>query len=422
MASNRRESFRFLGRSTTLITAAAEACGETVGHRALDIGCCAPMVYLDHNATTPLAPEALEAMRPYLERFHGNASSIHAAGRETRAALDDSRDRLAALLGCKPHEIIFTGGGTEAHNLALLGLARANSSRGKHLITCATEHHAVLHPLEHLQKREGFRLTVLGVDSRGLLDPADVRRALTAETVLVSVMSANNETGIRQPVAEIAAVCRKRGVLFHTDAIQSFGKEPLTCDADALSLAAHKFYGPKGAGLLCLRGSISVERITFGGSHENERRPGTENVAAIIGMARAADIAAIGIEAEAARQLQLRERLWEGIRAAFPGAIRNSDPALSLANTLNVSFPGHDGESLLINLDLAGICASSGSACMVGSILPSHVLLAMGVPQDVAQATVRFSLGKGTTQEEITDAIRRIEGIFSRLRSTASIG
>ena len=380
------------------------------------------MIYLDHNATTPLAPEALDAMRPYLEKFHGNASSIHAAGRETRAALDDSRDRLAALLTCKPHEIIFTGGGTEADNLALLGLARAHASRGKHLITCATEHHAVLHPLEHLQRREGFLLTVLGVDPRGLLDPADVRRALTAETTLVSVMTANNETGVRQPVAEIAALCREQGVLFHTDAIQTFGKEPFAPDADALSLAAHKFCGPKGAGVLLLRGGISVERIAFGGSHESERRPGTENVAAIVGMTRAAELAAASAGDEPHRLIPLREQLWEGIRAAFPGAVRNSDPALSLANTLNVSFPGLDGESLLINLDLAGICASSGSACMVGSIQPSHVLLAMGVPRETAQATVRFSLGKGTVQEEIAEAVRRIGGIFARLRDAASVG
>jgi cysteine desulfurase len=376
------------------------------------------MIYLDHNATTPLAPEALEAMRPYLERFHGNASSIHAAGRETRAALDDSRDRLAALLTCRPHEIIFTGGGTEANNLALLGLARAHASRGKHLITCATEHHAVLHPLEHLQKREGFALTVLGVDSRGLLDPADVKRALTSETTLVSVMTANNETGIRQPVAEIDALCREHGVLFHTDAIQSFGKEPLTCDADALSLAAHKFHGPKGAGLLRLRGGIPIERIAFGGSHEGDRRPGTENVAAVVGMARAAELAAAPAN-DAQRLAPLREQLWYGIRAAFPAAVRNSEPALSLANTLNVSFPGLDGESVLINLDLAGICASSGSACMVGSIQPSHVLLAMGVPREIAQATVRFSLGKGTTETEIAEAIRRIGAIFTRLHGAA---
>jgi cysteine desulfurase len=373
------------------------------------------MIYLDHNATTPLAPEALEAMRPYLEKFHGNASSIHAAGRETRAALDDSRDRLAALLACRPHEIIFTGGGTEANNLALLGLARAHAARGKHLITCATEHHAALHPLEHLQRREGFRLTVLGVDSRGLLDPADVKRALTSETTLVSVMTANNETGVRQPVAEIAALCRERGALFHTDAIQSFGKEPLACDADALSLAAHKFYGPKGAGVLRLRGGIPIEPIAFGGSHEGDRRPGTENVAAVVGMVRAAELAAVS----APDLTPLREQLWDGIRAAFPAAARNSDPALSLANTLNVSFPGLDGESVLINLDLAGICASSGSACMVGSIQPSHVLLAMGVPRDIAQATVRFSLGKMTAHAEIADAVLRMEKIFARLRENA---
>jgi cysteine desulfurase len=233
-------------------------------------------------------------------------------------------------------------------------------------------------------------------------------------------MTANNETGVRQPVAEIAAICRERGVLFHTDAIQSLGKEPLPPHVDALSLAAHKFHGPKGAGLLYVRGGLPVERIAFGGSHESERRPGTENVAAVVGMARAAELAVTGLDAEAARQVQLRERLWEGIRAAFPAARRNSDPALSLPNTLNVSFPALEGESLLINLDLAGICASSGSACMVGSIQPSHVLLAMGVPREIAQATVRFSLGKGTTAQEIDDAVARMDAIFGRLACSAA--
>jgi cysteine desulfurase len=377
------------------------------------------MIYLDHNATTPLAPAVLETMRPYLERFHGNPSSIHAAGRETRAALDDSRDLMAKLLGCRPHEIIFTAGGTESDNLAILGLARAHAARGKHLITCATEHHAVLHAFEHLQRHEGFRLTVLGVDSRGLLDPAEVCAAFSPETTLVSVMTANNETGIRQPVTEIAGLCRGRGVVFHTDAIQSFGKEAVPRAVDALSLAAHKFYGPKGAGLLYLRGGLPIERIVFGGSHEGERRPGTENVAAVAGMARAADIALAGLDAEASRQTVLRERLWDGIREAFPAAQRNSDPTLSLPNTLNVSFPGLDGESVLINLDLAGICASSGSACMVGSIQPSHVLLGMGVPRDIAQATVRFSLGRTTTGEEIEEAIARMAAIFERLAGNA---
>ncbi len=373
------------------------------------------MIYLDYNATTPLAPEVFEAMRPYLETHFGNASSIHAAGREARAAIDDARDRLARLLGAKPHEIIFTAGGTEADNLAILGLARARVGIGKHLITCATEHHAVLQSCEHLQKREGFRVTWLGVDARGRIDLGKLRDAFTPETTLVSIMSANNETGVLQPIEAIRALCRERGVLFHSDAIQSFGKEPLALSGfDALSLAAHKFHGPKGAGLLCLGAGIVIERLQFGGSHENERRPGTENVAAIVGLAAAAELAVRGLDAERSRQARLRDRLWEGIRGAFPAAVLNGDRDARLANTLNVSFPGADAESLLINLDLAGICASSGSACMVGSILPSHVLLAMGVEPDLARGTVRFSLGKLTTDEEIEATIAKLPAIAAR--------
>ncbi len=374
------------------------------------------MIYLDSNATTPLAPEVLDAMRPYLERHHGNPSSIHAAGRETRAAIDDARDRLAAILGTKSHELIFTSGGTEADNLAVIGLARARRAEGKHLVTCATEHHAVLHAFEHLEKREGFHVTWLPVDACGRIDLDRLRGVLTPETTLVSIMTANNETGVHQPVQEIAALCRERGVLFHSDAIQSFGKEPIVArDFDALSLAAHKFRGPKGAGLLYLAAGISLERLQVGGSHENERRAGTENVAAIVGMARAAELAVRDLAPEAARQRELRERLWQGVRSAFPCAIRNGAPDDTLPNTLNVSFPGLDGESLLMNLDLAGICASSGSACMVGSIAPSHVLLAMGVAPELARATARFSLGKETTSDEIDEAIRLLPNIFARL-------
>ncbi len=380
------------------------------------------MIYLDYNATTPLAPEVFEAMRPYLERHFGNPSSIHAAGREARAAIDDARDRLARQLGAKPHEIIFTGGGTEADNLAVIGLARASVARGRHLVTCATEHHAVLHAFEHLQKQEGFRVTWLPVDRGGRIDLAQLAEALTPETTLVSIMSANNETGVLQPVREIAAFCRARGVLFHSDAIQSFGKEPLAArDFDALALTAHKFHGPKGAGLLYLRAGLDIQRLQHGGSHENERRPGTENTAAIVGLARAADIALATMDAERPRQAALRDQLWEGIRAAFPAAVRNGDPDHALANTLNVSFPGLDGESLLINLDLAGICASSGSACMVGSIMASHVLLAMGVVPELARATVRFSLGKETTATEIETAISRLPEIFARLAPSGKI-
>jgi cysteine desulfurase len=378
------------------------------------------VIYLDYNATTPLAPEALAAMRPYLEQHHGNPSSLHAAGRAARAAIDDARDRLARILGAKPHEIIFTGGGTESDNLAILGLARQRAAQGKHLITCSTEHHAVLHTCEHLQKREGFRLTVLPVDEYGRVTPEQVAQAITPETTLVSVMTANNETGTLQPTRDIAAVCQERGVLFHTDAIQSFGKEPLSLDSvNALSLAAHKFSGPKGAGVLYLRGGLSLERLQHGGSHENERRPGTENVAAIAGLATAAELAVRNLAEEASRQSVLRDRLWEGIARLYPDAVLNGHPTQRLANTLNVSFPGLDGEGLLIALDLAGIAASSGSACMVGSVVPSHVLLAMGVAPEVAQATVRFSLGKGTTEAEIDDAIARIGGVLARLRVTA---
>jgi cysteine desulfurase len=379
------------------------------------------MIYLDYNATTPLAPQALEAMRPFLERHFGNPSSIHWAGREARAAIDDARDRLAHLLHARPHEIIFTSGGTEADNLAIIGLARARQSAGKHLITSAAEHHAVLHAFDYLERKEGFRVTRLPVDAGGRTDLAQLSEAMTPETTLVSLMSANNETGVLQPARDAARLCRERGVLFHSDAIQSFGKEPLDArDFDALSLAAHKFGGPKGAGLLYLRAGLPIERMLVGGSHESERRAGTENVAAIAGMAAAAEAAVRGLEAEQARQAALRDRLWEGVRAAFPEAVMNGDPATRLANTLNVSFPGLDGESLLMNLDLAGIAASSGSACMVGSIVPSHVLLAMGVAPEVARSTVRFSLGKMTTAGEIDAALARMPEIFARLKGVAT--
>ncbi len=381
------------------------------------------MIYFDYNATTPVSPLVVAAMRPYLEEFHGNPSSIHAAGRKTRAAIDDSRDRVAQLLGAKSHEIIFTGGGTEADNLAILGLARhrAVAGKGKHVITCATEHHAVLHAFEWLALREGFHITILPVDAAGQLDPERLQAAMTDETTIVSIMTANNETGVRQPVAELSAICRKHGALFHTDAIQTFGKEPLpplgASDFDAVSLAAHKFYGPKGVGALWLRGGISIDRTSLGGSHEGDRRAGTENVPGIVGLAAAAALALDGMAEEGERLRGLRERLWQGVHELAPEAQRNGAAQNALPNTLNVSFPGLDGESLHISLDLAGLCVSSGSACMVGSIQPSHVLLAMGVAPELAQATVRFSLGKMTTSAEVETAIARIGPVLDRLRA-----
>ena len=384
------------------------------------------LVYLDYNASTPLDPGVLACMWPILERTYGNPSSIHGAGREARAVIDSARDTLARLLEAQPHEIIFTGGGTEADNLAVIGLARQHvlkhPGHRRHLVTALTEHHAVLHAAEFLEKREGFHITWLPVDGQGIVDLEVLERELTEETALVSVMSANNETGTLQPIGEIARLCRKKGVLFHSDMIQSFGKLPVTTrdsdeapGPDAISIAAHKFYGPKGVGVLWLRSGISIDPIAYGGQHENSRRPGTENVAGIAGLARAAELVHAGMAEEQARQGRLCERLWEGIQAAYPKAVRNGHPVHRLANTLNVSFPGLEGEGLIINFDIEGIAVSSGSACMVGSITPSHVLLAMGVPLKQAQATVRFSVGKGTTEEEIEKVVARLPKIIDRL-------
>lgn len=382
------------------------------------------MVYLDYNATTPLAPEALEAMLPFLHGGYGNPSSIHAAGREARAGIDDAREKLAALLGVKGHEIIFTGGGTEACNLGVLGIARAHLPRGRHLITTATEHHAVLHACQHLLHHEGYELTVLPVDASGRVDPQDVARAIRADTTVVSVMHANNETGVLQPIEEISALCRERKVFFHTDAVQTFGKipvRPADLGAAAVSLAGHKFYGPKGVGALYLRSGIATARTLHGGAQENTRRPGTENVAAIVGMVAAAEKALAEGIADQPRQAALRDRLWAGIQQVEPRAIRNGAPDdLSLGNTLNVSFPGVDGEALLIGLDLEGVCVSSGSACMVGSVQPSHVLIAMGVAPAVASSTVRFSLGLATTEADIDHCLRALASVLARQAAFAA--
>jgi len=375
------------------------------------------MIYLDYNATTPMCDEARAAMLPYLSRHFGNPSSIHAAGREARAAIDDARDKIAQLVRAKPHEIIFTGGGTESCNLAVLGLTRCRSSR-KHLISCKTEHHAVLHAIEHLEKREGFAVTWLDVSENGIVDLDQLANSIRDDTALISIMSANNETGVIQPMPEISRICRERGVLLHSDMVQSFGKidvDPAGAGvADAASFAAHKFYGPKGVGFLYLRSGLSIQPIMLGGAHENERRPGTENVAAIAGMAAAAEFVLQDRVAEQDRQSHLRDQLWQEILACVPEAQQNGDGGPRLANTLNVSFLGIDSQMLLIALDLKGVCASSGSACMVGSVVASHVLLAMGLSMEHARSAVRFSLGKQTTPEEITAAGQAISEIAER--------
>ena len=375
------------------------------------------MIYLDYNATTPLCDAAREAMLPYLGRHFGNPSSVHAAGREARAAIDNARDSLAALLHIKPGEIIFNSGATESCNLGVLGLARSASSRGGHIISNKAEHHAVLSAVEHLENREGFEVTWLNVSKNGMVDLEQLADSIRPDTKLVSIMNANNETGVIQPMREISRICRERGVLLHSDMVQAFGKLDIDLSlVDAASFAAHKFYGPKGAGFLFLRSGLPIHPIMFGGAHENQRRPGTENVAGVAGMAAAADWVLRDPHPEKEREAQLRDELWRRITVDFPEAQQNGDQTYRLSNTLNASFIGIDSETMLMALDLEGVCASSGSACMVGSVRASHVLLAMGLPMESARSAIRLSLGRWTTAEEIANAGDALERIAKRTR------
>jgi cysteine desulfurase len=375
------------------------------------------MIYLDYNATTPLCDAAREAMMPYLNRYFGNPSSVHAAGREARAAIDDARDKLAAFLHAKPGEIIFTSGATESCNLGVLGLARSASSRGRHIISNKAEHHAVLHAVEHLEKHEGFEVTWLNVSKNGMVDLDQLADSIRPDTKLVSIMTANNETGVIQPMHEISRICRDRGVLLHSDIVQAFGKLDIDVSlVDAGSFAAHKFYGPKGTGFLFLRSGLSIQPLMFGGAHENQRRPGTENVAGVAGMAAAADWVLADADEERQREAELRDDFSTHIAKLFPDAQQNGDPVHRLANTLNTSFIGVDSETMLMALDLEGVCASSGSACMVGSVRASHVLLAMGLPMESARSAIRFSLGRRSTPEEIANAADALGRIAKRTK------
>src|SRR5947209_859982 len=379
------------------------------------------MIYLDYNATTPLCDAAREAMEPYFSKHFGNPSSIHRAGRNARAAVDNARDKIAALIHAKPNEICFTGGGTESCNLAVLGLARRGMERGGHVISNKTEHHAVLHAIEHLEKYENFEVTWLDTSNDGLVDLDQLAKSIRRETRLVSIMAANNETGVIQPMREISKICRERGVLLHSDCVQAFGKIDLDMSlVDAASFAAHKFYGPKGIGFLYLRSGLSLQPVLFGGSHENQRRPGTENVPDIAGMAAAGEFVLSNRQTEQDRQLKLRDELWNLISQNVQDAKLNGENAPRLANTLNVSLLGIDSEMLLIALDLKGVCASSGSACMVGSVSASHVLLAMGLPVERARSAVRLSLGKQTTAEEIAVTGKVIAEIVERVAKRKS--
>ena len=376
-------------------------------------------VYLDYNATTPLDPAVREAMLPYLGEIYGNPSSIHHVGRRARALLDDARDRVARVWACKPSEVVFTSGGTESSNLAIFGAARLLRARGRHIITSAVEHHAVLHPCAYLAKREGFEVTYLPVDDTGRVRVESLASAIRPDTTLVSVMAANNETGTIQPVVELGQLCRARGVLFHTDAVQWFGKEPFhdihQFNADLVSACAHKFFGPKGAGALFIRSPLLPDPIVFGGGHENERRAGTENLAGIIGLTEALERFVKTPVFAAASLPPLAGRLHALVEQLGPqGVVFRGSRTHRLANTVAFSVRNADSITLLAGLDLEGVCASSGSACSAGSLEPSHVLLALGVERDAANSLVRFSLGPETSLEEVDHVERVLPKVIAR--------
>lgn len=380
-------------------------------------------VYLDHNATTPVRPEVLEAMWPFFRDRFGNASSIHAFGQAARAPVEEARARVAALIGASPGEIYFTSGGTESDNLAIKGVAYANRHRGDHVITSVIEHSAVLNSCRFLE-REGFTVTYLPVDRDGLVDPEDVARAVTDRTVLITVMHANNEIGTVQPIAEIGAIARTRGVYFHTDAVQSAGKLPIDVDAahiDLLSLSAHKLYGPKGVGAVFIRKGVQIEPTAHGGHHENNVRSGTENTAGIVGLGKAAGLALADMDDEARHVARMRDRLQARLLESVDGIRVNGHPTRRLPGTLNVSFPGAEGESLLLSLDLKGIAVSTGSACTSGTIEPSHVLTALGLDPDTALSSVRFSFGRDNTMDDVDYVMEHLPGVVARLREVSAI-
>jgi cysteine desulfurase len=376
-------------------------------------------VYFDYNATTPLDPQVREAMLPFLGEVWGNPSSVHHVGRRARSLLDDSRDRAAKVLGCKPSEVVFTSGGTESANLAIFGTARRLKSKGRHIVTSSIEHHAVLHACEYLVKKEDFEVTCLPVDREGVVSPDTLAQAIRADTILVSIMAANNEIGTIQDTAQLGKICRDHGVLFHTDAVQWFGKERFQgmhqFNADLVSICAHKLHGPKGAGALFIKSPLQPDSMLFGGGHENERRAGTENLAAIVGLVEALErfvpepvFSRQTLTPLTDRLLQLIDRLPD---AQFVGSRERR-----LVNTVSFVVPGSDSITLLAGLDLEGICASSGSACSAGSLEPSHVIRALAMGPDQANSLVRFSLGRGSTSEEVSFVESVLQEIIRRSR------
>src|SRR5437773_1323659 len=374
-------------------------------------------IYLDHAATTPLDPRVLEAMLPYFTTEYGNASSIYLLGRHAMQAIDSAREQVAELLNCRPTEIAFTGCGSESDNLALKGMAYTSQKKGNHIITTPIEHHAILHTCQYLE-RFGFKTTYLPVDRYGCVNPDDVARSITDQTILVSVMYANNEVGTIEPIAEIGRICRAKKIPFHIDAVQAGGSLPIdvaALNADLLSLSAHKFYGPKGVGILYVRQGMRILPQLQGGSQERGRRAGTENVAGIVGAAAALRLAYEELPHIMPRLLPLRDRLIEGL-LPIPGSQLTGHPTSRLANNASFCFEGVEGESILLNLDLLGVAASTGSACTSGSVDPSHVLLAMGLPAEVAHGSLRLTLGKENTAADVNVLLTAVPTIIEKLR------
>jgi cysteine desulfurase len=379
-------------------------------------------IYFDYNSSTPLDKRALEKMLPFLEDNYANPSAIYSVAQKAKNAIEDARVSLAGLLGAKYNEIIFTSGGTESNNTAIKGTIFCHYGAGGHIITSKIEHESVLNPCRFLEK-QGFRLSYLNVDSTGVIDLKELAKSIQKDTILVSIMYANNEVGTIQPIKEIAKLCKEKGVYFHTDAVQAVGKIPIdakTLGVDMLSLSAHKLYGPKGAGALYVREGVKIESLLHGGNHEFNVRAGTENTSGIVGLGEAARIAKEEMVAEEKKVRHLRDKLEQGIKEKIPQVKVNGHPKNRLYNTLNICIDQVQGENLLINLDFENICASGGSACASGAFEPSHVLLAMGIPREIARSSLRFSLGKYNTEEEVEKVLKVLPPMVKKLRRMSS--
>lgn len=381
------------------------------------------IIYLDNAATTKVAPEVVEAMLPYFTEYYGNPSSVYELAGISKKAVTEGREKVASVIGANPNDIYFTAGGSESDNWALKATYEAYKSKGNHIITTKIEHHAILHTCEWLEK-QGAKITYLDVDENGVVDLDQLQKAITPETILISVMAANNEIGTLQPIKEIGAIAKEHGILFHTDAVQAYCQVPIDVDKmhiDMLSISGHKINGPKGIGFLYIRKGVKIRSFIHGGAQERKRRAGTENVPSIVGLGKAVEMAVADMEERTSKEIELRDRMIDAIYKRIPYARLNGDRTRRLPNNVNFSFQFVEGESMLIMLDMAHICASSGSACTSGSLDPSHVLLAIGLPHEIAHGSLRLTLGYDNTQEEIDGVVDEIEKIVARLRSMSPL-